>query len=124
PYECELGLGCAKARLGPKRRSETCPYGGVGLGSFCLAACAYYDYSEIVPGKIGLQILSVYLHSPLSFSLCFGLGSFCLVTCAYFAVSGFIAGKAGFQMLSVYLHSHSRSSEYHIRLFQFLKDLL
>src|SRR5690606_7201416 len=41
PYGC--GFGCAKARLGPKGRSETCPYGGVGLSSFCLAACAYTD---------------------------------------------------------------------------------
>ena len=54
PYGC--GFGCAMAL---KERSETCPYGSLSLGSFCLAACAYYDYSEIVPGKIGLQMLSV-----------------------------------------------------------------
>src|SRR5690606_30390223 len=99
----------------------------LGLSSFCVAVCVYSDDSEIVPGKIGSQMLSVYLRSPLTSrsatqaglqilltGLSLGVGSFCLVTCAYFAVSGFIAGKAGFQMLSVYLHSHSRSSEYHI----------
>src|SRR5690606_25112045 len=50
---CSYGfeLGCAKARLGPKGHSETCPYGGLGLSSSCLEVCVYSDDSELVHGR-------------------------------------------------------------------------
>src|SRR5690606_8795413 len=58
-YGC--GFGCAKARLGPKGRSETCPSGCLCLGSSCLAVCLYSGVSEFVLGKTLLQMPSVYL---------------------------------------------------------------
>src|SRR5690606_17571429 len=67
PYGCGLGgvFGCAKARLGPKGRSETCPSGS----SFFLAACVFSDDSELVLEKTALQMPSGYLRFLLSFSL-------------------------------------------------------
>ena len=82
-YGC--GFGCAKARLGPKGRSETCPSGGVCLclGSFCLAVCLYSGVSELVLGK-----LSGSLRFLLSFSLCFPCGcGFGVCVCVWVALA-------------------------------------
>src|SRR5690606_12154693 len=69
PLRTGVGLGCvcgcAKARLGPKGRSETCPSGS----SFFLAACVFSDDSELVLEKTALQMPSGYLRFLLSFSL-------------------------------------------------------
>src|SRR5690606_13577423 len=61
-------FGCAKARLGPKGRSETCPSGS----SSCLSSCLYSGVSEFVPGKPSPYSLfpGPYPRSLLSYSLC------------------------------------------------------